>query len=99
MSENRIVEKGQYYLHFKHENDNNLIKHIYKIICIGFHSETKEKMVVYQNVATNKICIRPYDMFISDVDKNKYPNIKQKERFRLITFDTDIEYYLDKSVI
>lgn len=92
------VKENQYYLHFKHEIDNNLIKHVYKVICIGYHSETKEKMVVYENITTHKICIRPYDMFISDVDTIKYPNIKQKERFKLIDKD-NLDFYLEKAHI
>lgn len=36
----------------------------YAIICIAFHSETREKYVVYQSVATNDCCIRPLSMFM-----------------------------------
>lgn len=71
-----MIKKGSIYKHFKGE--------YYKIICIGYHSETNEKMVVYQNVETDKIYIRPYEMFISDVDKEKYPNVTQKKRFELV---------------
>ena len=31
------------------------------------------------------IFVRPYDMFMSEVDKEKYPDIKQKYRFELVT--------------
>ncbi|NFQ51285.1 DUF1653 domain-containing protein, partial [Clostridium botulinum] len=31
-----------------------------------------------------KTFIRPYDMFMSKVDKEKYPDIKQKYRFEYI---------------
>lgn len=72
---NIMVEPGQKYRHFKGG--------IYEIICIGAHSETQEKMVVYKEIGSEKICIRPYDMFISEVDKEKYPNVNQKYRFEL----------------
>ena len=57
------------------------------VIAIAKHSETLEKMIVYKHLDTNEIWVRPYDMFISKVDKDKYPNIKQEYRFELIKND------------
>jgi hypothetical protein len=71
-----IIKSGKLYRHFKGG--------IYKVVCVGYHSETNEKMVVYKDIESNKVCIRPYDMFTSDVDKEKYPNVKQKKRFERI---------------
>ena len=71
-----MVTKGSLYRHFKGG--------IYKVICVGYHSETQEKMVVYKDIETDKVCIRPYDMFVSDVDHKKYPDVKQKKRFERI---------------
>lgn len=73
--------------HFKRETlteeekkDN---KYLYRILAIGNHTETGERMVVYQAMyAPYKTFIRPADMFYSPVDKDKYPNIKQP--FRLM---------------
>lgn len=63
--------------------------YVYKILAIGTHTETKHKQVVYEALYTNEdqnihegdIFIRPYDMFMSEVDKRKYPNARQKFRF------------------
>lgn len=52
----------------------------YKIVAIGTNTETEEKMVVYQSLKDQRIWIRPYDMFISKVDREKYPNAYQPYR-------------------
>lgn len=64
------------YKHFK--GDLHLVEDI------AIHSETKEKMVIYRALyEDSKLYARPYDMFISKVDKNKYPNVIQEYRFEL----------------
>ena len=40
-------------------------------------------MVYRQLYGENKLFIRPLDMFASLVDKEKYPDVKQKYRFEL----------------
>lgn len=52
----------------------------YKIIAIGINTETEEKMVVYQSLKDRRVWIRPYDMFISKVEREKYPNAYQPYR-------------------
>ena len=77
---------GDIVAHFKyHDNDETekkRNKYLYKILAFGIHTETKEKEVVYQALYDNfQVYIRPYSMFMGEVDKNKYPNAKQKYRF------------------
>jgi len=67
---------------------NGIYKHFkgdfYLVDGIAIHSETKEKYVVYRALyGETEVYIRPYDMFLSKVDKQKYPNVEQEYRFEL----------------
>lgn len=64
------------YQHFKGD--------YYFVEDVATHSETKEQYVVYRELyGNNELYIRPLDMFLSEVDHVKYPNVKQKYRFEL----------------
>lgn len=64
------------YKHFKGD--------LYFVEDIAINSETKEKFVVYRALyGDNILYIRPYDIFASKVDRNKYPNVSQEYRFEL----------------
>ena len=67
---------------------NGIYKHFkgdyYLVEDIAIHSETMEQFVVYRALyGDNKLYVRPYDMFLSKVDKEKYPEVMQEYRFEL----------------
>ena len=72
---NKIIKNG-IYRHFKGDH--------YIVLDIAYDSETEKEYVVYRALyGDNKLWIRPLDMFLSEIDHKKYPNIKQKYRFQL----------------
>ena len=73
----REVKVNGIYRHFKGD--------YYIVEGIGVHSENKEKYVIYRPLYgdTSMVYLRPYDMFLEKVDREKYPNLKQEYRFEL----------------
>ncbi len=70
----REIEIGAVYRHFK--------GNFYRVEDVAKHSETGEIYVVYRQMYGNKsLWIRPLDMFLEKVDKEKYPDIEQEYRF------------------
>ena len=53
---------------------NRVYKHykgnIYKVIAFASHSETLERMIVYQSITNDDIWVRPYKMWNDIVDNN-----------------------------
>lgn len=91
----RKFEKGDVVQHFKREKmtkeqlteEPNL--YLYEIIGIGRHTETKEEVMVYKPLYPTEcmngvdFVVRPLEMFMSEVDRDKYKDISQKYRFEL----------------
>lgn len=72
----RDLELNRIYKHFKGD--------LYLVTYIAIDSETNKKVVIYRALyGENTLYVRDYDMFLSEVDHEKYPDIKQKYRFEL----------------
>ena len=69
----RTIQANKLYKHFKGG--------LYETINIVKHTETGERLVIYREVSKDTIYARPYDMFNSKVDKEKYPKVLQEYRF------------------
>ena len=79
MAENRQTPvAGQIYKHFK--------GNLYKVLAVAVHTESEEKLVVYQSVDNpDRVFARPLEMFMSDIDRFRYPLIRAKYRFTLVS--------------
>lgn len=102
MEETRI-KRGDYVRHFKRETlteielRNNPRKYLYKVLTVdAINTVDGSRCVIYEAMYDNKVYVRPYDEFMSEVDKVKYPDIKQKYRFEIISehlYKIYSEYY------
>ena len=93
----RKFNNGDIVKHFKREKmteeqlkeEPNL--YLYEIIGTARHTENEEELMIYKPLYPTECAkgvdfvVRPLEMFMSEVDHKKYPDIIQKYRFEKIT--------------
>ncbi len=82
--EERLLRPGTIVSHFKRNFQNwaDPNQYLYQIIGVAKHSETREELVVYRALyGDGGLFCRPKEMFLSPVDRNKYPDAAQTFRF------------------
>ena len=85
MNDNRI-RVGDVVRHFKREYVSpETSEYLYRVLAFARHTETDEELVIYQAMYPPfKTCARPYEMFMSRVDREKYPSAAQEYRFEVV---------------
>lgn len=82
---NRQIQIDGLYRHFK--------GNIYRVLGLAKHTETNETLVIYNRCDLNfpngveeygDTYARPLEMFLSEVDREKYPDAVQDYRFELV---------------
>ncbi|MBR2879511.1 MAG: DUF1653 domain-containing protein [Oscillospiraceae bacterium] len=86
-----MFAKGDIVRHFKREmlSEETLAKepnmYLYEIVGQAEHTESGEQLMIYRPLyGEGKLYARPLEMFLSPVDKEKYPGLKQQQRFEKI---------------
>ena len=82
----RDIQAGDIVRHFKREwVSEESAEYLYKVLAFAQHTENGEKLVIYEALyPPYKTCARPYSMFMSEVDREKYPDVQQKYRFEKV---------------
>lgn len=82
----RDIQVGDIVRHFKREwVSEESAEYLYKVLAFAQHTENGEKLVIYEALyPPYKTCARPYSMFMSEVDRQKYPDVQQRYRFEKV---------------
>lgn len=88
------IKNGDIVQHFKRETVTNgdPNAYLYKVIDVNAREvDNYTRVVVYEALYDNgdivkhgNVFVRNYEEFMSEVDRNKYPDIKQKYRFEVV---------------
>ena len=89
MAEQRFLH-GEVVQHFKRElltdEEKETNRYLYRIVGVALHSETREPLMIYQALYDDGgMYARPLEMFLSEVDHDKYPQVHQRYRFEQCT--------------
>ncbi|MBO5171294.1 MAG: DUF1653 domain-containing protein [Oscillospiraceae bacterium] len=72
----QTIQIGRIYRHFKGD--------YYLVEAVAKDSETNADMVIYRKLyGDGGLWVRPLSMFLSKVDRDKYPEVSQEYRFQL----------------
>ena len=78
------IEKGDLVRHFKSELVEDENRYKYLVIEFAEHVDRGDKLVIYESLYNGKVYARLFEEFMFEVDRDKYPEIKQKYRFEKI---------------
>lgn len=77
MKTQNVPQPGEFYRHFKNR--------LYQVIGVAYDSETAAPLVVYQALyGEYRLWVRPLAEFMSEVDHEKYPHVRQTFRFERV---------------
>ena len=72
----QTIQIGRIYRHFKGD--------YYLVEAVARDSETNADMVIYRKLyGDGGLWVRPLSMFLSKVDRDKYPEVSQEYRFQI----------------
>ena len=81
-----MLKAGDIVQHFKREliKGEKGAQYLYEIIAVANHTETNEYLMIYKALYGDQLVYaRPLDMFLEEVDHEKYPDVKQIHRFEI----------------